>query len=90
MTDVLIRRAEHADLAAIVQLRREWTQEEGGDIADPDYEARAARASAQPSAAILRWSSLDRTAEAGDVPGPPPTVAEPPRTGQGIRDYSVP
>jgi GNAT superfamily N-acetyltransferase len=34
----LIRRAEYADLAAIVQLRREWTREEDGDIADPDFE----------------------------------------------------
>jgi GNAT superfamily N-acetyltransferase len=38
MTDALIRRAEYADLAAIVQLRREWTREEDGDIADPDFE----------------------------------------------------
>ena len=38
MTDALIRRAERADLAAIVQLRREWTREEHGDIADPDFE----------------------------------------------------
>ena len=38
MTDALIRRAEYADLAAIVQLRREWTREEHGDIADPDFE----------------------------------------------------
>ena len=43
MTDALIRRAEHADLAAIVQLRREWTQEEHGDIADPDFEEHLAR-----------------------------------------------
>ena len=34
----MIRRAEYADLAAIVQLRREWTREEHGDIADPDFE----------------------------------------------------
>ena len=38
MTDAVIRRAEHADLAAIVQLRREWTREEHGDIADPGFE----------------------------------------------------
>ena len=38
MTDALIRRAEHADLAAIVQLRREWTREGHGDITDPDYD----------------------------------------------------
>ena len=34
----MIRRAEFADLDAIVQLRREWTREEHGDIADPDFE----------------------------------------------------
>ena len=38
MTDALIRRAEYADLAAIVQLRREWTREEDGDIPAPDFE----------------------------------------------------
>ena len=38
MTDAVIRRAEDADLAAIVQLRREWTREEHGDMADPDFE----------------------------------------------------
>ena len=38
MTDAVIRRAEYADLAAIVQLRREWTREEDGDIPDPDFE----------------------------------------------------
>ena len=34
----MIRRAEFADLAAIIELRREWTREEHGDIADPDFE----------------------------------------------------
>ena len=38
MTDAVIRRAEHADLAAIVELRREWTRQEPGDIADPEFE----------------------------------------------------
>jgi hypothetical protein len=38
MTDAVIRRAEYADLAAIVELRPEWTREEHGDIADPDFE----------------------------------------------------
>ena len=38
MNDALIRRAEHADLASITQLRREWTREEHGDIADPGFE----------------------------------------------------
>lgn len=38
MTDALIRRAGHAELAAIVQLRHEWTREEDGEIEDPDFE----------------------------------------------------
>ena len=38
MIDAVIRRAESADLAAIVQLRREWTREEAGEIEDPDFE----------------------------------------------------
>ena len=39
MTDALIRRAERADLAAIVGLRHEWTREEGiAEIDDPDFE----------------------------------------------------
>jgi GNAT superfamily N-acetyltransferase len=38
VTDAVIRRAEYADLAAIVELRPEWTREEHGDIADPDFE----------------------------------------------------
>jgi GNAT superfamily N-acetyltransferase len=42
MTDTVIRRAGHADLPAIVHLRREWTREEYGDIADPDFEANLA------------------------------------------------
>jgi GNAT superfamily N-acetyltransferase len=38
MIDAVIRRAESADLAAIVQLRREWTREEAGETEDPDFE----------------------------------------------------
>jgi hypothetical protein len=48
MTDALIRRAEHADLAAMVYLRREWTREQDGDIADPDFDENLA-ASRDPS-----------------------------------------
>lgn len=55
MTDVLIRRAEHADLAAIVQLRREWIQEESGDIADPDYEANLAAWFAREWSRRIMW-----------------------------------
>ena len=38
VTDAVIRRAEYADLAAIVGLRRAWTQETDGDIEDPDFD----------------------------------------------------
>jgi GNAT superfamily N-acetyltransferase len=38
MADAVIRRTERADLPAIVQLRREWTQEQNGHIADPDFD----------------------------------------------------
>lgn len=40
MTEVVIRRAGDADRAAIVGLRREWTQEQGGDDADPAFDER--------------------------------------------------
>jgi hypothetical protein len=35
MTEVVVRRAESADLAAIAWLRRQWTHEQDGDRADP-------------------------------------------------------
>jgi GNAT superfamily N-acetyltransferase len=55
MTDALIRRAEHADLAAIVQLRREWAQEEHGDIADPDFDENLAAWFARESSRRIMW-----------------------------------
>ena len=55
MTDALIRRAEHADLAAIVQLRREWTQEEHGDIADPDFDENLAAWFARELSRRIIW-----------------------------------
>lgn len=42
MTEAVIRRAEDADLAAIVRLRREWTQEQEGDRADLTFDQRLA------------------------------------------------
>jgi GNAT superfamily N-acetyltransferase len=36
----IIRIAGHADGPAIAALRRNWTAEEHGDVADPDFEAR--------------------------------------------------
>src|SRR5437868_15019699 len=64
MTDALIRRAEHADLAAIVQLRREWTQEEHGDIADSDFDEHLAAWFARESSRRIMWP-----AEEGGRPG---------------------
>jgi len=55
MTDALIRRAEHADLAALVHLRREWTQEEHGDIADPDFDENLAAWFARESSRRIMW-----------------------------------
>jgi GNAT superfamily N-acetyltransferase len=55
MTDALICRAEHADLAAIVQLRREWAQQEHGNIADPDFEENLAAWFARESSRRIMW-----------------------------------
>jgi GNAT superfamily N-acetyltransferase len=55
MTDAVIRRAEHADLAAIVQLRREWTREEHGDTADPDFDEHLAAWFARESSRRITW-----------------------------------
>jgi GNAT superfamily N-acetyltransferase len=55
MTDAVIRRAEHADLAAIVELRREWTREEHGDIADPDFEDNLAAWFARERSRRIIW-----------------------------------
>lgn len=40
MTEAVVRRAEGADLAAIAWLRRQWTQEQDGDLADPGFDER--------------------------------------------------
>ena len=42
MTEAVIRRAVAADLAVIVWLRREWTQEQEGDRVDPGFDERVA------------------------------------------------
>lgn len=63
MTDALIRRAGHADLAAIAGLRREWTQEQDGDIADPDFDDNLAAWFARESSRRIMWM-----AEEGERP----------------------
>ena len=54
MTDALIRRAEHADLAAIVHWS-EWTEEQDGDIADPDFDENPAAWFARESSRRIMW-----------------------------------
>jgi GNAT superfamily N-acetyltransferase len=55
MADAVIRRAEHADVAAIVQLRREWTQEQNGHIADPDFDKNLAAWCAREFSRRVIW-----------------------------------
>ena len=55
MTDALIRRAEHADLAAIVQLRHEWTREEDWETEDPDFEENLAAWFAREWSRRIMW-----------------------------------
>jgi hypothetical protein len=55
MTEAVIRRAEDADLAAIVRLRREWTQEQEGDRGDPTFDERLAAWFARESSRRITW-----------------------------------
>jgi GNAT superfamily N-acetyltransferase len=55
MSQVLIRRADSADLAAITRLRQEWTHERDPDDADPDFDERLADWFARESAHRLYW-----------------------------------
>jgi GNAT superfamily N-acetyltransferase len=65
MTDALIRRAQHADLAAVIQLRREWTEEEDGDIADPDFDENLAAWFAREWSTRIMWLAEDRSRPVG-------------------------
>ena len=65
MTDAMIRRAEYADLAAIVGLRRAWTREEHGDIADPDFEENLAAWFAREWSRRIMWLAEEDRRPAG-------------------------
>jgi GNAT superfamily N-acetyltransferase len=65
MTDAVIRRAGHADLATIVWLRREWTQEQDGDIADPDFGEHLAAWFARESSRRVMWLAEEGGRPAG-------------------------
>jgi GNAT superfamily N-acetyltransferase len=53
--DAAIRRAEDADLAAIIQLRRAWTREQDGDRPDADFDERFAAWFTRESARRITW-----------------------------------
>ena len=55
MTAAAIRRAEDADLAAIIQLRREWTREQDGDQPDAGFDQRLAAWFERESARRITW-----------------------------------
>jgi GNAT superfamily N-acetyltransferase len=55
VTEALIRRADNADVAAIIQLRREWTSEQDGDQPDEDFDERLAAWFARESARRITW-----------------------------------
>ena len=55
MNEVVIRRAGDADLAAIIRLRRDWTQEQDGDCADPTFDERFAAWFARESSYRITW-----------------------------------
>jgi GNAT superfamily N-acetyltransferase len=55
VTEALIRRADDADVAALIQLRREWTREQSGDQPDPGFEARLSAWFARESARRITW-----------------------------------
>ena len=55
MTEAVVRRAEGADLAAIAWLRRQWTQEQDGDLADPGFDERLSDWFARESSRRIIW-----------------------------------
>jgi GNAT superfamily N-acetyltransferase len=55
VTAAAIRRAEDADLASIIQLRREWTREQDGDQPDEDFDERLAAWFARESVRRITW-----------------------------------
>jgi GNAT superfamily N-acetyltransferase len=55
VTEVTIRRAGEADLAAITGLRVEWTQERDGQAEDPGFAGRLAAWFASESARRVTW-----------------------------------
>jgi GNAT superfamily N-acetyltransferase len=65
MTEVLIRRAGHADLAATVQLRHEWAREEDGEVEDPDFEENLAAWFGREGSRRITWLAEEGGRPAG-------------------------
>jgi GNAT superfamily N-acetyltransferase len=55
MSEVVIRRAADADLAAIARLRREWSHEQDGDRPDQTFDERFADWFASESSRRITW-----------------------------------
>jgi GNAT superfamily N-acetyltransferase len=55
VTALVIRRAGDADLAAIIELRREWTREQDGDQLDAGFDERLAAWFERESARRITW-----------------------------------
>jgi GNAT superfamily N-acetyltransferase len=55
VTDIVIRRAGHADVAALAMLRSAWTREWGGAGDDPGFSARFAAWFAEEAARRVTW-----------------------------------
>lgn len=55
MTEAVIRQAQGGDLAAIIKLRREWTQEQDGECPDAEFDERLAEWFIQESSRRITW-----------------------------------
>jgi GNAT superfamily N-acetyltransferase len=55
VTEIVIRRAENADLPEIIGLRSEWTREQDGHVDDPGFDDRFAAWFVRESARRITW-----------------------------------
>jgi GNAT superfamily N-acetyltransferase len=55
MTEILIRRAENADLPEIIGLRSDWTREQDGEVDDPGFDDRFATWFVRESSRRITW-----------------------------------
>jgi GNAT superfamily N-acetyltransferase len=55
VTEIVVRRAENADLPEIIGLRSEWTREQDGDIDDPGFDERFAAWFVRESSRRITW-----------------------------------